>query len=367
MIPDDRHPSADELADLALGVFGRRQAAAINAHVGQCPPCKQLLSQLQGLPRLLAATSYPPMPKRASMRIENALAVEAHRRAAVASGRYPSGHREGREGVVDSAAGLGPFDHLCWAYRSKADWAYRAAEFAFAGIAAGQHVKLIGDASTADLRSELAEVVSSKYAARAADVGPAEACELADHFQLATDGIIDPEATVEGYWAAIDYALAAGYTGLRAIVDGTPIVRTDEQRHAAARLEYLADRKTSSLPASGMCGYDIEELGPAAVAEVACMHPFISRGAAPFRLYAVDDADFGLAGSIDEGTAEDLFRTALGRTDPPAGSELIVDARRAEHICELALAELDAHAARTGRMAVVRTGSSSAPSHAGRR
>ncbi len=366
MIPDDRHPSADELADLALGVFDHRQAAAIHAHVARCPPCKQLLGQIQGVPGLLAGTSYPPMPNRASLRIENALVIEAHRRAAVASGRYPSGHREGREGVVDSAAVLGPFDHLCWAYHSKAEWADRAAEFAAAGIAVGQCVKLVGDASTADIRSDLAGRVSSEAAGDAANAAPAEALELADFFRFASDGIIDPEATVEAHWAEIDYALAAGYTGLRVISDGTPLVRTDEQRGAAARLDYLADRKMSALPASAMCGYDVEQLGPAAVAEVACMHPFISRGAAPFRLYAVDDADFGLAGIIDEATAGGLFRTALDRTDPPAGSDLIVDARRAEHLCDLALAELDAYAASTGRTAVVRTRSSSSPSHAGR-
>jgi MEDS: MEthanogen/methylotroph, DcmR Sensory domain len=364
MIGDDRHPSADELAEVALGVFGRRKAAAISAHLSRCPPCKQLLRQLQGVPRLLAATSYPPMPKRASVRIENALAVEAHRRAAVASGRFPSGHREGSEGVVDSPAVPGPFDHLCWAYHSKAEWADRAAESAAAGIAVGHCVMLVGDASTADIRSELVAMISSTAAGGAADAAPAEARELADFFQFASEGIVDPEASTEARGGALDDALAAGYSGLRVIVDGTPVARTDEQRHATARVEYLRDRKTSSLPVGGMCGYDVEELGPAAVAEVACMHPFINPGAAPFRLYAVDDADFGLAGSIDEATAQGLFRTALSRTDPPAGSELIVDARRAEHICELAMDELDAYAARTGRMAVVRTRSSSSPSHA---
>jgi hypothetical protein len=364
MIGDDRHPSADELAELAVGVFGRRKAAAISAHVSRCLPCRQLLGQLKGVPGLLAGTTCPAMPRRASQRIENALAVEAHRRAAVASGRYPSGHREGREGVVDSPGTPGPFDHLCWAYHGKAEWADRAAESAAAGIAVGQCVMLVGDASTADVRSELVATVSSTAAGGAGDAAPAEARELADFFQFASGGVVDPEASTEAHGGALDDALTAGYTGLRVIIDATPVARTDEQRHAAARVEYLTDRKMSSLPVGGMCGYDVDELGPAAVAEVACMHAFINPGAAPFRLYAVDDADFGLAGSIDEATAQGLFRTALNRTDPPAGSELIVDARRAEHICELALDELDAHAAQTGRMAVVRTRSSSSPSHA---
>ncbi len=129
-------------------------------------------------------------------------------------------------------------------------------------------------------------------------------------------------------------------------------------------MEYLADRKVKALPAGSMCGYDVEELGPDAVAELACMHPFTSQGAAPFRLYAADDADFGLAGTIDGVTAEGLFRTALGRTEPPAGNELIVDARRADYLSDRALEELDAYAARMGRTAVVRTRTSTSPSPA---
>jgi anti-anti-sigma regulatory factor len=91
------------------------------------------------------------------------------------------------------------------------------------------------------------------------------------------------------------------------------------------------------------------------------MHPFTSPGAAPFRIYGEHDADFGLAGSIDDETAGGLFRTTLERTDPPAGNELVVDARRAELIGDRALAELNAHAARMGRTAVLRLTASQSP------
>ncbi len=180
-MPADRHPTADELADLALGVFKHRQAAAIKAHVARCAACKQLVSELRGLPGLLARTRFPPMPERALRRIDLALAVEACRRAAVASCRSPTGCPEG---VLDSAARLGPYGHLCWAYRGKAEWADRAAEFSADGIAAGQCIKLVGDASTAGRRSELAELISSMPSGRAADAGPAEVHELADFYRI---------------------------------------------------------------------------------------------------------------------------------------------------------------------------------------
>lgn len=360
-MPADRHPTADELADLALGVLKHRQAAAIKAHVARCAQCTQLSSELRGLPGLLARTQFPPMPERALQRIDLALAVEACRRAAVASCRSATGCPEG---VLDSAARLGPYGHLCWAYRGKPEWADRAAEFAADGIAAGQCIKLVGDASTAGLRSELAELISSMPSGRAAGAGPAEVHELADFYEYGRDGIIDPHASIEAHRAAIDSALAAGYTGVRMVIDSTASARTAAQRDATARMEYLVNLKVKALPAGGMCAFDVEELGPDAVAELACMHPFTSRGAAPFRLYAADDADFGLAGTIDGVTAEGLFRTALGRTDPPAGNELIVDARRAEYLCDRALEELDAHAAQMGRTAVVRTRTSTSPSPA---
>jgi anti-anti-sigma regulatory factor len=361
MSPDDRHPTGDELADLALGVFEDREAAAFKAHLAGCTPCAQVFSQLIDLPELLASIWFPPMPERLPLRIEAALAMEARQRADLASGRGPAWRREG---VVDSAAGLRLSDHLCWAYRGIADWADRAVEYSADGIAAGQRVVFIGDASTAGLRSELAELVSSMPVSRAANAGTAGIGDLADRVVRTSDGDVDPDTSLAARLAAVDQALAAGYTGLRTVVDATAAVRTEAKRDAAARLEYLGDRRLHTLPACSMCGYDLEVIGPTAVAELACMHPLISPGAAPFRLYAEHDADFGLAGTIDDATAGALFRATLERTDPPAGNELIVDARRAELIGDCALEELDAHAARMGRTAVLRTSTSNSPSRA---
>ena len=361
MIPDDRHPSTDELADCALGALERAQATAINAHVARCAPCRKLLGQLYGLPELLSNIRYPPIPEPVTIRIGTALADAVRQRADLFSARSGTW---GRQGVVDSPAGLGPFYHLCWVFNSTADWADCAVEYMADGVVAGQCVQLFGDASTATLRAEVAELLSSMPASRAAAAGAVEVRDLADHFECADDGIADPEATMAARQAALVDALAAGYTGLRTIADCTPVVRTEAQRDAATRLEFLGDRAMKSLPMAGMCSYNAADIGPDAAAEMACVHPLICQGAAPFRLYPERDADFGLAGRIDDVAAEALFRTALERTPPPAGSELIVDARRADSIDDRALADLDAHAARMGRTAVVRMTKSNSPSTA---
>jgi hypothetical protein len=358
MIPDDRHPSTDELADYALGSLERAQAAAINAHVARCAPCRKLSSQLDGLSELLWNIWYPPIPEPITMRIGTALAGQARQRADLACGRGPDWRREG---VVDSAASFHSRDHLCWAYRGEADLADRAVEFAADGIAAGQRVELVGDASTASLRSELADLIRSMPVSRAAHAGQVGVCDLAEMHKTTSAGVVDIDAIVAARHALLDDSLRAGYTGLRTVTDSTPSARTEAQRDVAARLEHLGDRKLMSEPVSAMCSFDIEAIGADAVAEMACMHPFTSPGASPFRLYGEHDADFGLAGTIDDDTAGALFRTALKRTAPPAGNELIVDARRAELIGERALAELNAHAARMGRRAVLRVSASQSP------
>jgi hypothetical protein len=264
------------------------------------------------------------------------------------------------EGVVDSVAGLDLFAHVCLVYHGKADWIDRAEEFSADGITAGQRIRLIGDASTAGIRSELAARVRSMPGARELDGGPAEVRDFAEYVRLTSEGIPDLRATIAAHLEALDDALAAGYTGVRVVTDATQSVLTHEEREMTAHLEHVVDCNLSSLPMGSMCGYDAEELGLDAIADVACMHPFTSRGAAPFRLYAVDDADFGLAGTIDD-AAVGLFRRALERTDPPAGPELVVNAGRAEYIAHRALAELDAYAARMGRTAIVHASKSTSP------
>src|ERR671910_2040770 len=100
------------------------------------------------------------------------------------------------------------------------------------------------------------------------------------------DRVVNPMQSVAARVAATEDALAAGYTGLRAVVDATTLASTSAQRAAYAHYEYLLDQQSSLLPLGTICAYDTAALGSAAVAEMACLHPFASRGACTFRLYA---------------------------------------------------------------------------------
>ena len=141
--------------------------------------------------------------------------------------------------------------------------------------------------------------------------------------------------------AATEDALAAGYTGLRAVVDATALTGTVVQRVAYAHYEYLLDQQSSVLPLATICAYDVAQLGSAAVAEMACLHPLTSRGASAFRLYTDDGAAFALAGEIDFSSAGQLADT-LGRVLPlMSGPELVVDGRQLEFIDHRGLMVLD--------------------------
>ncbi len=127
--------------------------------------------------------------------------------------------------------------------------------------------------------------------------------------------VVNPVAAVAARVDATEKALAAGYTGFRAVVDATAVVRSAEQREAFACFEHLLDREMCVRPVSTLCAYDVGELGSTAVAELACLHPLANPGSAPFQLHAERDVDFALAGDIDL-ACDELFATTVRRVVP---------------------------------------------------
>jgi hypothetical protein len=89
----DKHPSASQLASLAIGEMRPRKAAKMEAHVAQCEQCTRICQQLGAIRAILASTSYPPMPDDLSARIGSAISREAQQRIA-ATPATESGRRE---------------------------------------------------------------------------------------------------------------------------------------------------------------------------------------------------------------------------------------------------------------------------------
>ncbi|MBV9012988.1 MAG: MEDS domain-containing protein [Pseudonocardiales bacterium] len=257
-------------------------------------------------------------------------------------------------GLVDSVRGLVPGGHVCWAYQDRAEFRVRARECLVDGIALGQWVEYVGSGSAEELRDELAglEGVGQLLDGGGIGVSPVgDFYEFSDH----SGDVVDPLRAVAKFVVATEKALAGGYTGLRAVVDCTAAARTAHQRAAFARFEYLIGQQMSALPVTALCAYDLSELGRAAVAEMACLHPLASAGVTPFHLYAEGDAEFALAGELDLSCA-DLFATTLERIMPLCrGPELVVNGGGLEFIDHRRLLVLAEHARRANATIVLRT------------
>src|ERR1700752_1135181 len=77
-----KHPSADQLASLAVGALRPRKAARIQAHVAQCEQCTRICKQLTAIRVVLSSAAYPPIPDDLSARIGAAISQEARHRLA---------------------------------------------------------------------------------------------------------------------------------------------------------------------------------------------------------------------------------------------------------------------------------------------
>jgi anti-anti-sigma regulatory factor len=237
--------------------------------------------------------------------------------------------------------------HLCCVYDDAATFHACALAFLADGLARGNRVRFVGSGDVSAMREQLERLphrgpnavetssVEQSYGARTAPV--------------------DGPATVATYAAVGRQALADGFTGLRVAADVTAFVRTPAQLDAFARYEHLADRLMVGTAISGLCGLNRAEVGEAAVAQLACLHPEGDTDT-PFRVHAAPDADVAVSGELDLATA-DLFPQALERTGLLAKGpdEVVVDVtglRFIDHRNLIALVDL-AH--RRRRTVVLRT------------
>lgn len=259
-----------------------------------------------------------------------------------------------RSGLVASARGLVSHGHVCWSYPGRGDFRARAGELLTDARAAGLWVEFVGSGNLEALREELAGIDGGR---QLLDSGHGCVSRVEEFYEFADTpgGVVDPRRSVDKRVEATEKALAAGYTGVQAIVDCTAVARSAPQRDAFARYEHLLDRQMTGLACSALCGYDETALGEQAVAELACLHPLANRRGSLFCLYADDGVDFALGGEIDM-SCEELFATTLQRLPAGAGSpELVVGGRDLQFIDHRGLLKLAAAAGERGATLVLRT------------
>jgi anti-anti-sigma regulatory factor len=253
-------------------------------------------------------------------------------------------------GTVDNTRGLGLHDHVCWSFDDDAAFRRHAREFLVEGLALGQRVCYIGDDSAEALAADLREADGMDEALCRGAAGVAAVKDT-----YASDAVIEPEAQVAAYACATEKAVAEGFSGLRVAADVTTLVRQPAQLDAFARYEHLIDHYMAARPFAALCGYDRGRLGRRVVAQVACMHPSISRNATPFRLYGSTECSAELAGELDLLSA-DLFPLALRRAAPePREGRVLLDASKLTFIDHRGLVALDDHAHERGVPVELRT------------
>jgi hypothetical protein len=259
-------------------------------------------------------------------------------------------------GVARSAAGLVPFGHLGWAYRDQAEFRALAGEYLADGIEQGQYVLFAGDGSPEALRGEVSALPGLSGGFPGCEAPAVGVMPVHEFFALDRPGdVMIPARAIEAHVAALNDALARGYTGLRAAIDATAMARTPAQREAATRFEVLADRKMASSPVSALCGFDATELG-AAADELVCLHPYIGPGSPLFQLYADPAGHVAVSGELDR-SCDELFATTLARAgDLVSGPVLRIDARGLDFVDHRCLLMLGHYAAARGATAVVRGG-----------
>ncbi len=167
---------------------------------------------------------------------------------------------------------------------------------------------------------------------------------------------VEPEQQVTTFAHAVDQALADGWTGLRVAADVTSLVRTEQQRAAWLRYEFLVDAFIAGRPVAGLCGFDRRVLDRSVLAQVSCLHPALTPDSSQFRLFSSPGAaaSLALAGEIDPDNRQ-VLATVLRQSRPaPHDGRITVDATALAFVDHHALAVLADYASGLGVTAVLR-------------
>ncbi|MGJ7906506.1 EAL domain-containing protein [Actinopolyspora sp. H202] len=227
----------------------------------------------------------------------------------------PSRRTAGEVAAVDEPL---PGGHECWIFQNHEEFRTRAREYVRDGLRHGYWIEYVDHAPAAQLRTQLD---ADDLLGPAIATGAMTVATIDEFYPTNAEGVVDAEAAMRARVTAAEKALAAGYTGFRAIVNATAMVTTPEQRAAFAYYEYLCDHVISTEPVTALCAYNLTELGSAAVTEMGCLHPVTSPAASPFRLYTDNtdntdneyDTHLALTGRLDPPCAN-LFTSALEHT-----------------------------------------------------
>lgn len=216
-------------------------------------------------------------------------------------------------GEIDSAAGWGPGDHLCWGYDSQASWQEAVVSYLADGAAAGEeliyvaakpHVELVKDLAALPFRDVL--MTSGRLTMMALDDV---------HSDRTAFG---PARQVAAVYLRLGQAAAGKMPApLRLACESTSLIGDQGGARDLAHHELAADAAIAAGGLSVMCGYDKRLLG-AAVGPLASVHPLRHGTPVDFAFHA-EVGGWCLAGEVDLAVVSEL-RAALGLATTLPGS-----------------------------------------------
>jgi len=218
-----------------------------------------------------------------------------------------------RAGEITDLQGLERHDHVCWFYDDVPDLASAARDFLLDGLARGERVLCVGDATIRSVTEGAAALPDAGELVRSGrlDLVPVGAIYAAGG---ARRTVADQ---LRFYSQAVDRALEDGYAGLRVTADVSALAGDPGQ----LEWEQAADRFIAEGPGMAtLCAYRADAVGEPLRDRLLQVHPLAGGRVceAGFRVYAEADA-LVLRGEIDSFSAGELA-DVLAATPRSAGA-----------------------------------------------
>jgi ABC-type transporter Mla MlaB component len=239
-----------------------------------------------------------------------------------------SEHAGGRDsGIRFEFLRMRTHGHMFWVFTGAREFAALAVPFLSEGAALGERLMYVAEnPDPADMMPLAAS-------------GAAHALQITSIAEVYGSGrIVDPTAQLATYAAALEDAIAQGYTGLRVAAENTSLVSDEEQLKAWTRWEIIADRFIAENPVTGLCAFDKEKVDAGRLRHLATLHP-LSSASSPvpqFRLYS-EAGVLRIEGQLDSSAVTQLW---LALENLPRGTQVIVDLTTARLMSRAVLAGL---------------------------
>jgi hypothetical protein len=207
-------------------------------------------------------------------------------------------------GCINSASGLGPNAHACWAFDQEGEFVDAALEFFTEGLRLDQRLIYVSSEPVDEQRERLDQLGN---VGGMIDQGGLRLVELGTVYRPGER--IDVETQLALYAGAAEAAHADGYAGLRVASQATDFLAEPEAWVDRLRWESAADRILEANGISALCGYRRDAIPPSLLGDLAAVHPAANFDAEafPFHLFGEGDG-LVLSGEIDSFSSEALDR-----------------------------------------------------------